>query len=137
MSQSSFFCSLRFIRFDFYIFFKKFFQIFSNIYFTKMSNYNSESDDGLQYLQRTITQEYINTNNKLKKFEETISFYRNCLFLLFILFIIVVFIGGYYIIHLNNLDMQLLHSQVEVEVAKELFNKNIDLIIDFLNQHRL
>src|SRR5689334_3047246 len=118
-----------FIRLIFIYFLKNFFKIFN--FKTKMSNYNSESDDGLHFLQQTITQEYINTNNKFKKLEDTISFYRNCLFLLFILFIIVVCIGGYYIIRLNNLNIQLLRSQVEVEVAKELFNKNIDLIIDF------
>ena len=102
-----------------------------------MSNYNSESEDGLQYLQRIITKEYIDTNNKFKKLEDAISFYRNCLFLLFVLFIIVICSGSYYILHLNSLNMQLLRSQLEVEVAKELFNKNLDLIIDFLNQHRL
>ena len=31
----------------------------------------------------------------------------------------------------------LLKDQVHVEAAKELFNKNIDLIIDFLKKHKL
>ncbi|CAG8847360.1 29098_t:CDS:2, partial [Racocetra persica] len=51
-----------------------------------MSNYNSESEDGLHFLQRTITQEYVDTTLKFKKLEDAIS-----------------------------LNLQLLRSQLEVE----------------------
>jgi phosphotransferase system glucose/maltose/N-acetylglucosamine-specific IIC component len=98
---------------------------------------SSSENSGLEYLSQTLTQEYYNTYLEIKKLKDSIAFYQNVIFLLFFIIIIIISLSIYYIHTVNAINIVLIQEQVTYEVKKELFNKNIDLIIDFLNQHRL
>jgi hypothetical protein len=101
------------------------------------SSENTSTDSGLVYLRETLTQDYVNTYLEIKKLKDSIAFYQNVIFLLFFIIIIIISLAIYYVHIVNAINVVLLQEQITYEVKKELFNKNIDLIIDFLNQHRL
>jgi hypothetical protein len=101
----------------------------------------------LNYLRERLATEFGQSEQRIRRLEEnnlqnqkTIKNYRITSIILFILFFILLFlfcVSCFFVYRTHIYNMSLLEEKVVVEVKKELFNRNLELIITFLEGHRI
>ena len=111
----------------------------------------NDSDSGVEYFNERLTQEFHRDQTIIRQQQRNLEQKRiiidllnkrydlliKKLIIIIFLFILSVIILGFLYYNEYTFSRSLLKDQAHVYAAKELFNKNIDMIVEFLLKHKL